>query len=434
MFTDSAPAPLQLQLQNGLKLMLNEIHTAPITSTWIWYGIGSRNELPGKTGLSHWVEHMQFKGTASKSGEDIDNITSRIGGYANAFTSPDATTYFETVPSAHLFATLELEADRMVNSRFDPDEVETERTVIISEREGSENYPEFRLDEAVQLRAFQTHPYRNEVLGSKEDLLAITRGDLYSHYRAYYQPANAVLCISGDFSPGQVRDQVEALFGGIPSQPVSKANPTPEADPLSADLIEMEGPGEAHYLEVAWRCPAGSDPDFFAYTIIESLLSGPSSLNMFGSGSIGNRTSWLYQALVEEGQAASVFGDLTANIDPGIYKIFATIPPQGNPAKVLARIDEQSCRLQTRELSQTEVDRAIKQARALFAYGCDNITNQAFWMGFANSFSDYSWFTGYLDRLSSVTPAQIMAVARKYLRVDQRLAGIYRAEPEEVAA
>ena len=371
--------------------MLKEIHTVPVTSTWLWYGIGSRNELPEKTGLSHWVEHMQFKGTHKFTGDDIDNLVARVGGYANAFTSPDWTTYFETMPSAHLHATLELEADRMINSLFDPEDVETERSVIISEREGSENYPEFRLDEAVQMHAFQQHPYRNEVLGSKEDLLGITRDDLYQHYRKHYQPSNAILCIAGDISPNSVLEEVENLFGGIPSSPLSKSIPTPEKSLNPGNQLELEGPGEAHYLEIAWRCPAARDPDFFAYTIIESLLSGPSSLNMFGSGDINNRTSRLYQALVEEDFAASVFGDLSANIDPGVYKIFATIRPDGDPWAALKIINEQIRQITAHELSQREIDRAIKQASALFAYGSDNITNQGFWMGYSSSFADYQW-------------------------------------------
>ena len=407
--------------------MLKEIHTVPVTSTWLWYGIGSRNELPEKTGLSHWVEHMQFKGTHKFTGDDIDSLVARVGGYANAFTSPDWTTYFETMPSAHLHATLELEADRMINSLFDPEDVETERTVIISEREGSENYPEFRLDEAVQMHAFQQHPYRNEVLGSKEDLLGITRDDLYKHYRKHYQPSNAILCIAGDISPNSVLEEVENLFGGIPSSPLSKSIPTPEKSLNPGNQLELEGPGEAHYLEIAWRCPAARDPDFFAYTIIESLLSGPSSLNMFGSGDINNRTSRLYQALVEEDFAASVFGDLSANIDPGVYKIFATIRPDGDPWAALKIINEQIRQITAHELSQREIDLAIKQASALFAYGSDNITNQGFWLGYSSSFADYQWVAEYLTRLRSVSPSQVLRTAQNYLREDQRVVGIYRA-------
>lgn len=422
----------QTRLKNGLRVMLKEIHTAPVTSTWIWYGIGSRNELPGKTGLSHWVEHMQFKGTQKYSGDDIDDLVSRVGGYANAFTSADWTTYFETMPSAHLRSTLALEADRMVNSRFDPADVETERTVILSEREGSENYPEFRLDEAVQQRAFREHPYRNEVLGFREDLIHHTRDDLYGHYHRYYQPSNAILCVAGDINIQAVLEDVEALFGEIPSVPLSPIIPNPENTLEPGERIDMEGPGEAHYLEIAWRCPSASDPDFFAYAIIESLLSGPSSLNMFGSGGISNRTSRLYQALVEEDLAASIFGDLSATIDPGVYKVFATIRPDGDPLAALNAIDEQVRLLCASALSATEIERAIKQASALFAYGSDNITNQGFWMGYASSFADYQWVAEYLPRLRAVTPDQVLNAARKYLRADQRVVGIYRAtKPQE---
>jgi len=244
----------QFQLENGLRVMLKEIHTAPVTSTWIWYGIGSRNELPGKTGLSHWVEHMQFKGTRKFTGEDIDNLVSRVGGYANAFTSSDWTTYFETMPSANLRATLELEADRMVNSLFDPEEVETERTVILSEREGSENYPEFRLDEAVQLHSFQSHPYRNEVLGSKEDLIGITRDDLYQHYRNYYQPANAILCIAGDISPQAVLEEFGILFGDIHSVPMTRTIPTPEKRLITAIWLKWK----ARARHTTWKSPGAA--------------------------------------------------------------------------------------------------------------------------------------------------------------------------------
>jgi zinc protease len=148
---------------------------------------------------------------------------------------------------------------------------------------------------------------------------------------------------------------------------------------------------------------------------------------MFGSGGISNRTSRLYQALVEEDYAASVFGDLSANIDPGVYKVFATIQPEGDPWAALKIIDDQIRRITSSELSVREIERAIKQARALFAYGSDNITNQGFWMGYASSFADYQWVAEYLTRLSSVTPNQVLKVAQKYLQADQRVVGVYRA-------
>ncbi|MEM5774599.1 MAG: insulinase family protein, partial [Anaerolineaceae bacterium] len=135
-------------LENGLSIYLKEIHTAPLISHWVWYRVGSRNEIPGKTGISHWVEHMQFKGTAKFPAGLLDRAISRDGGMWNAFTNTDWTAYFEVMPSDKIDIALELEADRMMNSLFEPDEVESERTVIISEMEGSENEPLYRLGTA----------------------------------------------------------------------------------------------------------------------------------------------------------------------------------------------------------------------------------------------------------------------------------------------
>ena len=171
----------QIRLSNGLLIQLKEIHTAPIISQWVWYRVGSRNEIPGKTGISHWVEHMQFKGTPTFPARILDKAITREGGFWNAFTYLDWTTFFETMPSEKIDLALRLEADRMFNSRYDPEEVESERTVIISEREGSENEPLFRLSEAVQTASFDLHPYRHEVIGEKQDLLNISREDLYQH-------------------------------------------------------------------------------------------------------------------------------------------------------------------------------------------------------------------------------------------------------------
>jgi zinc protease len=186
----------QYKLTNGMQVNLKEIHSSPIISHWVWYRVGSRNELSGKTGISHWVEHMQFKGTAKFPGGVLDRAISRDGGMWNAFTYLDWTTFFETMPSDKIELALDLESDRMVNSIYDPKEVNSERTVVISEREGNENDPLFKLDEEMQEAAFKKHPYRNEVIGSIADLNAIQRDDLYQHYRTHYCPSNAVLAVA----------------------------------------------------------------------------------------------------------------------------------------------------------------------------------------------------------------------------------------------
>ncbi|MFZ3071122.1 MAG: pitrilysin family protein [Anaerolineaceae bacterium] len=418
------------QLDNGLTILLKEIHTAPLFSCWIWYGIGSRNELPGKTGLSHWVEHMQFKGTPNLSARQMDHTIARLGGQWNAFTSPDWTTYFETLPANTLDVPLQMESDRMRNSLFDPLEVETERTVILSEREGAENDPQFLLNEAVQSLAFERHPYRNEVIGSQEDLRSLTREDLYGHYLNYYQPGNATLCLAGDFDSRQVLEKVHHYFDLIPTHEFTKSLPIPEETLPCFKEVELHGPGDTTFIQLAYRSPKADSDDFFAFTILESLLTGPSSLNMFGSGGISHRTSRLYLALVEKEIAVTVVGDLTATIDPSTFNFSLTAHPAHTTAEIIHRLDDQIESLQSNPVPQREIDRAVKQAKALFSYGSDNITNQAFWMGYSNSFASYAWFTDYVERLSAVTPEEVMQVAQKYLMSDQRVVGIYRPTGE----
>ncbi len=419
---------IKFQLDNGLQVMLMEIHTAPIVSCWHWYGIGSRNEVTGKTGLSHWVEHMQFKGTSHFSASEMDHAVARIGGYWNAFTSPDWTTYFETLPSHGLDLAIQLEADRMVNSLFNPEEVETERTVILSEREGMENDPQFLLAEAVQQVSFQNHPYKNEVIGFKQDLLNLTRDDLYTHYQNFYQPGNATLCIAGDFETDQVISKLKNAYQEIESHPYQKPIPIAEEEAPPAREVELHGPGDTTFIQLAYRAPKGNSPDFFTFLILESLLTGPSSLNMFGSGNISHRTSRLYLSLVEKQIAVSVDGSLSATIDPSTFNLGITTHPEHTPEEVLAALDEQIQQLLDEPVPQTEIDKAIKQAKALFSYGSDNITNQAFWMGYASNFANYDWFRQYIPNLTNTTPQDVMQLAQRYLSPSNRIVGIYHPD------
>jgi zinc protease len=417
-------------LNNGLAVRLKEIHTAPIISHWIWYRVGSLNEIPGLTGISHWVEHMQFKGTPQFPASVLDKAISRDGGFWNAFTYLDWTTFFETLPAEKIDLALKLESDRMVNSLFEKEEVESERTVIISEREGSENEPLFRLGEAIQSAAFSHHPYRMEIIGSKDDLHAITREDLYAHYRGHYSPDNAVLSIAGDFDTQEMLDLINQVYGPIPSGK-TPSGPVP-ADPLPTGekRVDVSGPGETEFLQIAYRAPAASDPDFFPFTVLDSLLTGPSGLNMFGGGGISNKTSRLYRALIDKEMAISVAGGLQATIDPFLYEITLTLRNDRQVEKLLDVLDGEIDRLMTTRVDEAEIARAVKQARALFAYGSENITNQAFWMGYSEMFAEYAWFENYVRKLEEVTPEILRQIAEKYLKPGSRIVGIYHAEQE----
>jgi zinc protease len=411
-------------LSNGLKVFLKEIHTAPIVSSWLWYRVGSRDEVPGYTGVSHWVEHMQFKGTPQFPANILDKSISREGGTWNAFTYMDWTAYFETMPADKIDLALRLEADRMVNSQFDPGEVASERTVITSEREGNENEPLFVLGEAIQQAAFRVHPYHHEVIGDMADLLTMRRDDLYNHYRTFYIPNNAVMAVAGDFDSDSMLSRIRELFEPIPAGSEPSRRNRPEPTQNGEMRLSVEGPGETSYVQVCYRFPAASHPDFFPLSVLDSLLAGPSNLNMF-SGGISNKTSRLYRALVDKEVVVSVHGGAQATIDPFLYTITMTVHPKRQPEEAVMALDKEIQRVKDEKVSKEEITRAIKQARALFAYGSENITNQGFWMGYAEMFANYEWFETYLDKLASVTVKEVQRVANEYFKKQSCVIGTY---------
>ena len=297
--------------------------------------------------------------------------------------------------------------------------------MVISEREGNENEPLFRLGEAVNALGFKEHPYRNQVIGFRKDLETITRDQLYGHYRQHYSPNNAVIALAGDFDTATVLKRIEELYGVIPARENNTFTPRPEGALDDFQRVDLEGPGDTLYMQVSYRSPAASDPDFFALMVLDSLLTGPSSLAMFGGGSISNKTSRLYQLLVEQDKAVNISGGLQATVDPYLYDILAILPPGQSEAEVLQVIDDEIKKLQDSEVPAEDIQRAIKQAKALFAYGSENTTNQAFWLGYSSMFADPSWFDQYLPNLEKVDAGRLMQAARKYLNSEQRIVGIY---------
>jgi zinc protease len=407
----------QAQLKNGMKVMLKEIRTAPIISSWIWYKVGSRDEPTGKTGISHWTEHMMFKGTKKFPGGLLDKAISREGGRWNASTSRDSTRYYETMPAAKIDLALRLESNRMTKSIFDAKEVASERTVIISEREGSENEPMFLLSEAVQHASFRVHPYHHEIIGDMADLRTITRDDLYNHYRSYYVPNNATLSLAGDFDTKSMLKRIRELFEPIPQGKTPPRLARPEPDRKGELRLTVEGPGETTFTQVAYPFPNATSTDYFALQVLESLLNGASGLSY--------KTCRLYRALVDKGHVVDISGWSESTIDPYLYRFTIVHRPDKKPEDALAILDAEIKKMQDKPAPVAEIQRAVKQARAVFAYGSENITNQAFWMGYTSMFSDYSWYTTYLDNLAKVTPKDVQRVAQKYFQPSKRVVGTY---------
>src|SRR3990170_102515 len=206
-------------LGNGLKVILRPIPGASALSTWVTYRIGSRDEIPGGTGAPPWGGHMLFKGGGKLKKGDIDRFVSRLGGKMNAFTDTDFTTYFTTLPASAMDTALMIESELMRNAAFDPKEVEAERTVVISEREGAENQPEFLVEEEIWGLAYQIHPYHWTPIGYRQDLQRFQRHPLYDHYLRHYAPNNALLVMVGGFDLAVGMQHVREHFASLRPEP-----------------------------------------------------------------------------------------------------------------------------------------------------------------------------------------------------------------------
>lgn len=409
-------------LSNGMTVLLKEVHNAPIISWWVMYRIGSRNERTGTTGISHWVEHMMFKGTDQFPAGALDKAIDRVGGAWNAQTFIDYTAYFETLPANEIDLALRLEADRMVNAKFDVEEVESERTVIISERQGAENSPMFWLGEEIQAAAFRVHGYHHEIIGDLTDLRTMTRDDLYRHYKAHYMPNNAIAVAVGDFDTDTLLARIKELYEPIPAGEPPKLFMRPEPPQMGERRIMVERPGTTAFIQSSYRVPAATDPDWFKLELVNSILCGPDSM---GGGGIDNKTSRLYRALVETELAASVDGGLTQTIDPFLYSIDVVVRDGRDPAVVEAALNREVDRLAAGDVTERELNRAKKQARALFAYSTERVTMQAFWLAFTENVESYVWFENYVANLEAVTLDDVKQAAARYLRPQNRTVGYF---------
>jgi zinc protease len=411
-------------LDNGLTVLLRPSRRAPVTTFWTWYRVGSRNEVPGITGIAHWAEHMLFKGSQAFPKGEIDKQIARNGGVMNGLTWLDFTTFFETLPADRIDLGLRIESDRMVNALFDPEEVTLERTVIISERQGAENQPTFLLNEEVVAAAFRVHPYHHPTIGDMCDLEAIGHADLWRHYQTYYGPDNAIAVAVGDFDTPRMLGRIEELFGAVDARSNPSPVNRPEPPQRGERRVSLEGPGDTAYLQVAYHAPAATDPDFFPMAVLTTILSGASGMNLF-AGSPPNRSSRLYRALVEAGLAAGVSGSVGPMLDPYLYNLVATVRAGRTLDQVEAALDAEMDRLLSEPVSADQLEAAIKQAKAQFAYSSESVTSQGYWLGYSAVVADVGWFESFLDRLEAVTVDDLQRVANTYLSRRNRTVGHY---------
>jgi zinc protease len=429
-FDTTAPSQIRrvARLDNGLKIVVCEVHTAPLVSVWCWYRVGSGDEAPGSTGISHWVEHMNFKGTTNIPREQMKGIVERFGGTWNGYTWIDQTTYFETAASSALDQMLFIEAERMANGLYDPEECEAERTVIISELQGGENDPDQLLDTEVTATAFREHPYGHPTIGWLNDLRAISRDELYAHYRRYYTPDNATLVVVGDVSADDVLRAAEQQFGGIPAaDPPARRRP-PEPAQIGERRVVIEREGTTAYLRFAWHAPAVTEPDFFPMLVLDAALTGAKGLNLWSSfrGTAPQRKARLYTALVERGLASAVTGALLATADPFLYGIALT----ATEGVALGTLEEAAVaaldRVRREGLSEEEVGRAKRQLRARLVFETDSVTNIAHQIGYFETVVGDDFFDRAASAIEAVMPEQVGDVARRRLSRDASTVGWFR--------
>ncbi len=424
-------------LPNGLQVLIQEAHAAPVATFWVWYRVGSRNEPSGYTGISHWVEHMLFKGTPAHPSGMLTRLIDRLGGRWNAFTWKDYTAYFEVMPVEHIGVAVRLEADRMQNTIFDPEVVASERTVIISEREGAENYPAYYLREEVEALAFKAHPYRQPVIGWKGDLLAITRDDLYHHYRTYYHPSNAIAVAVGDFDTFQIAALIQDAFG-----PIQAGGPVPA---VRAEEPEQEGerrvvlrrPGGATaLLQMAFHAPRAGHPDLPALLVLDGVLSGFKGVVPFDGGT-GGRSSRLYRALVDGGLATEVGSGLMPSVDPTLLRISATARSGVEAGAIEAAVNREVARLHDEPADGAELARVKRQAHAQFVYLRDGVSRRAMALGAFAAVDRPETFNVLVEAVEHVSADDVARVARTYLSDRRRTVGWYLPEDgqaREVAA
>jgi zinc protease len=416
------PTLLKTSLDNGLTVLIKEVRRAPVASFWIWYRVGGRNEVPGITGISHWVEHMLFKGTPTYRPGEIFRTVNKHGGTLNGFTWIDYTAYFETLPSANITLGADIESDRMKNAIFSPDEVQQERTVIISEREGNENQPTFFLREDVNATAYLAHPYRQGVIGFKSDLRQITRDDLYRHYQTYYCPNNAAVVVVGDVDGQAMLDEIARRFSDIECGPEIPPVRTVEPEQLGERRVMVRRPAPTASLLMAYHAPAASSPDAIAMTVLDTILSGGKTIGMGGGGGMG-RSSRLYRALVATGLASSVGSSFALTIDPYLFSASATLIPGTDRNRVEEVVTREIDRLREEPVPEEELARAIKQLRAQFAYADESVTSQGYWIGSLQTVAPDRDPDGFVEEITRVTPDEVLRVANTYLSPSNRTVG-----------
>jgi zinc protease len=401
-------------LDNGLKVLLLEDHKSPAVTLQVWYRVGSRNEKDGKSGLSHFLEHMMFKGTPTVKPEEYSRIIAKNGGRSNAFTSSDVTVYFATMSRDKIGLEIELEADRMANALLGEQYFEPEKKVIQEERRlRTEDNPASALGELMSAVAYLEHPYRRPVIGWMNDIQNLTRQDLVDYYKIYYAPNNAFVVATGDFSTEEMLTKIKAAFGKLPRGPGPPQVRIEEPPQRGERRVVLKKEAELPIVSLFYHAPNLKSPDTYALDLLSVVLAG-------------GRSARLYHELVYQKKIVrSIDADYSAvSIDPTGFSITAQLLPGKEPADIEREIDVLLEKVKSELTSERELQKAKNQIEAAFVFQRDSIFGQAMKIGFYEAVGGWRLMDNYLPGIRKVTREDIRRVAKQYLDRDQRTVGV----------
>jgi zinc protease len=406
-------------LPNGLKVLLLENHKAPVITFQVWYRVGSRNEAWEKTGLSHLLEHMMFKGTKRFGPEQFSRIIQENGGNDNAFTSADYTAYFENLSADRVGVALEMEADRMANLLLREEDFRTERMVVMEERRmRTEDDPQAVLQEQLQATAFQQQPYHWPVIGWMEDIRRLTLKDLEEYYRTYYNPVNAVLVVVGDFKKEALLPEIEKGFGAISKGVLPAQEKGIDPPQLGERRIEVKKEAQLPFLLMGYHVPNLREPDSYVLEVIATLLSS-------------GKSSRFYRDLVRERElvlSAEAEHSLLSR-DSGLFLISAEPLPGKDVAQVEKALEQELARLRREPVPAPELEKVKNLIAASFLTAQDSLFFQAMLLAQFEMASSWRAVDDYLPSIQKVTPEDIQRVANQYLIPDRRTAGVLTPLP-----
>ncbi len=408
-------------LPNGLKVILLENHRAPLLTFQVWYRVGSRNEAWGKTGLSHMLEHMMFKGTEKVGPEEFSRIIQENGGNDNAFTSGDFTAYFENISADRVQVAIDLEADRMQNLVLNEKDFAPERLVVMEERRmRTEDNPQAYFMEQVEATAFQISPYHWPTIGWKEDIERFTLDDLKKHYKTYYNPANAFLVVVGDFRKDDLLPRIEKAFGKIPGGATPDQKRDTDSPQTGERRIIVKREAELLSIMMGYHIPNMSDPDAYVLDVAAALLSE-------------GKSSRLYRDLVWEKRLvldADADNSLLSH-DPGLFSLSAELLPGKDIIDVEKALNQEIERLQTKPVTAYELEKAKNQIESAFVSGQDSLFSQAMLLARYEIASGWKKIDDYIASVRKVTADDIKRVSNKYMVPDNCTIGILTPLPSK---